>query len=242
MRTYAGGGRCLMQVLIEALDDPDAGPCGRCSVCTGELPGPGRTPGAAATAAATQYLRGRQYVLEPRQLWPSGSGRRGKIAGLAPGRAVAFADDPAWSAVIAELAGADAEPSEELRGGLVDVLKAWSGNWGERPVAVVPLPSRSHPRRVAGMAAHIGAIGRLPVLDVLRATGPAPAPELASAGRVESLLAGLSLDPDAPPMPEGPVLLIDDVSRTGWTLTAAAALLRDGGAGPVLPLVGHRRP
>jgi ATP-dependent DNA helicase RecQ len=43
-------------------------------------------------------------------------------------------------------------------------------------------------------------------------------------------------------LPEGPVLLVDDVARTGWTLTVAAALLRDGGAGPVLPLVGHRRP
>jgi ATP-dependent DNA helicase RecQ len=92
------------------------------------------------------------------------------------------------------------------------------------------------------MAAHIGAVGRLPVLDVLRASGSAPDRELASAGRVGALLTGLSLNPDAPPMPEGPVLLIDDVSRTGWTLTAAAALLRDGGAGPVLPLVGHRRP
>jgi ATP-dependent DNA helicase RecQ len=242
MRTYATGARCLMEVLTEALDDPQSGPCGRCSVCTGELPAPGAAPSAAAVAAATLHLRGRHHVLEPRKIWPSGVGRKGRLAGIEPGRAVAFADDPAWVDVIAELAGPDAEPSEELRSALVDVLRAWAKDWSERPVAVVPLPSRSHPRRVAGMAAHIAQIGRLPLLDVLIATGPAPEPDVASATRVTGLLAGLAVAPDAPALPPGPLLLVDDVSRTGWTLTVAAALLRDAGAGPVLPLVGHRRP
>jgi ATP-dependent DNA helicase RecQ len=34
-----------------------------------------------------------------------------------------------------------------------------------------------------------------------------------------------------------PVLLVDDRSDTGWTLTEAARVLRRAGAGPVLPLV-----
>jgi ATP-dependent DNA helicase RecQ len=37
-------------------------------------------------------------------------------------------------------------------------------------------------------------------------------------------------------------LLVDDFARSTWTLTASAALLRDAGSGPVLPLVAHRRP
>ncbi|MGQ0846017.1 MAG: DEAD/DEAH box helicase [Sporichthyaceae bacterium] len=242
MRTYAAGTRCLMEVLTEALDDPAAGRCGRCSVCTGELPGPGARPAAAATAAATTHLRGRSHVLEPRKLWPTGAGRKGRLSGIEPGRALAFADDPAWTAVIAELAGPDAEPSEELRSGLVDVLRSWSKDWGERPVAVVPVPSRTRPLRVAGMAAHVAEIGRLPLLDVLRVSGPAPPEDVASAGRVSALLKGLQLAPDAPTLPDGPLLLVDDVSRTGWTSTVAAALIRDAGGGPVLPLVGHRRP
>ncbi len=174
-------------------------------------------------------------------MWPSGTGRKGRLAGVAPGRALAFADDPAWVEVIAELASPDAEPSADLRAGLVDVLKAWAKDW-ERPVAVVPVPSRTHPRRVAGMAAHVAEVGRLPLLDVLRVDGPRPEQDVASAARVSGLLAALSVAPDAPALPDGPLLLVDDVSRTGWTLTVAAALLRDAGAGPVLPLVGHRRP
>lgn len=241
MRAYAAGARCLMQVLTEALDDPSAGPCGRCSVCTGDLPAPGPRPSQERVLAARRHLRGRRHVLEPRKLWPSGGGRRGKIVGLAPGRAIAFADDPAWVELTAELAGPDAEPSEELRGGLVDVLSRWAREWDERPLAVVPVPSRSHPRRVAGMAAHIAAVGRLPLVEALTGTG-SPAPDDASSGvRVRQLFDGLRLDPAAV-LPEGPVLLVDDVARSTWTLTVAAALLRDAGAGPVLPLVGHRRP
>jgi len=36
---------------------------------------------------------------------------------------------------------------------------------------------------------------------------------------------------------DGPVLLVDDQVDTGWTMTVAAALLRDAGATAVLPLV-----
>jgi ATP-dependent DNA helicase RecQ len=33
----------------------------------------------------------------------------------------------------------------------------------------------------------------------------------------------------------GPVLLVDDLVDSRWTLTVAGSLLRDHGAGPVLP-------
>ena len=36
---------------------------------------------------------------------------------------------------------------------------------------------------------------------------------------------------------DGPVLLVDDQIDSGWTMTVAAALLRDAGAPAVLPLV-----
>jgi ATP-dependent DNA helicase RecQ len=240
MRSYAGGERCLMQVLTEALDDPEAGRCGRCSVCTGELPEPGHGPSAETVAAARTFLRGRVQILEPRKQWPSGSGRRGRISGLLPGRAVAFADDPAWREIAAELAGADREPSEELRQSLVRVLSRWAKEW-ERPVAVVPVPSRRCPQRVHGLAEHIAAVGRLPLVDALEVAGPAPNPDAASTGRVRHLLETLSVR-SGQTLPEGPVLLVDDIARTRWTLTVAAALLLDAGASAVLPLVAHRLP
>ena len=42
------------------------------------------------------------------------------------------------------------------------------------------------------------------------------------------------------PVPAGPVLLLDDTTRSGFSLTTAACLLREAGAGPVYPLVLHK--
>ena len=36
-------------------------------------------------------------------------------------------------------------------------------------------------------------------------------------------------------MRDGPVLLVDDLVDSRWTLTVAGSLLRDHGAGPVFP-------
>jgi ATP-dependent DNA helicase RecQ len=41
-------------------------------------------------------------------------------------------------------------------------------------------------------------------------------------------------------VPAGPVLLLDDSLRSGFTLTVAAALLRESGAGPVYPFALHK--
>jgi ATP-dependent DNA helicase RecQ len=245
MRSYATGERCLMQVLTEALDDPDSGPCGRCSVCTGEVPPPGLRPDPERVRAARSYLQQREVVVEPRRQWPAGLDRpsslRGRLQPFLPGRAVAFADDPAWSELVAELSGPDAAPSEQLRTALVRVLVRWRPDWEQRPVAVVAMPSRSRPQRVRGMAEHVAEVGRLHLLSPLEALGPPPATGVASASRVADLLEGIRLDPSVP-LPAGPVLLVDDVSATRWTLTVATALLRAAGVPAVLPIVGQQRP
>jgi len=76
---------------------------------------------------------------------------------------------------------------------------------------------------------------------VLAFAGPPPAHGLASPARAAAVLSSLKLRPSAE-LPQGPVLLIDDTIATGWTVTVAAALLGEAGAGPALPLVLHRRP
>jgi ATP-dependent DNA helicase RecQ len=81
----------------------------------------------------------------------------------------------------------------------------------------------------------------LPLVEALSVSGPAPADDVSSGVRVAQLFDRLALVPGVE-LPAGPVLLIDDFARSTWTLTAAAALLRDAGSGPALPLVAHRRP
>jgi ATP-dependent DNA helicase RecQ len=155
MRSYAHGDGCLMQFLQQALDDPDPQPCGRCSLCTGTLPAPGARPSGDVVEAARRYFRGQDVVVEPRKMWPSGlPDRKGKIRFLAPGRALAFADDPAWDDELAALSQRDGPASPVIIDGLVEVLRRWSRSW-ERPVAVVGMPSRRYPTLVRSVAEHI---------------------------------------------------------------------------------------
>jgi ATP-dependent DNA helicase RecQ len=246
MRSYAAGAGCLMRFLQEALDDPDPSDCGRCSVCTGQLPGPGARPGADRIEAARVFARGRDVVIEPRKLWPSGGrsggARKGRIVGCSEGRALAFADDPGWADVLRPLfAAADGPAPAQVLDGVVAVLGRWRRSWGPRPVAVVPMPSALHPQLVRSVAAHVASVGRLPLVDALRLDGPAPDADAASGAKVAALLEALTLQPGAE-VPAGPLLLIDARYRSGWSMTVAAALLRDAGATAVLPLVLHQLP
>ncbi len=252
MRAFAAGCGCLMRFLQEALDDPAPGDCGRCSVCTGRLPGPGAKPGAARLDAARVFARGQDVLIEPRKLWPSGAGaaggatgkpvRKGRITGCSEGRALAFADDPGWAQSLLPLFNRpDAQAPAEVLDGVVAVLARWRRHWGGRPVAVVAMPCASHPRLAASVAGHVATVGRLPLLHVLRLAGPLPGDDLASAAKVAALVQALVLQPGAA-VPAGPLLLVGARSRSGWALTVAAALLREAGATAVLPLVLHKLP
>lgn len=251
MRAFAGGQGCLMRFLQQALDDPAPSDCGRCSVCTGSLPGPGARPGAALVEAARVFARGQDVVIEPRKLWPGGGpgrggkarkARKGRIVACSEGRALAFADDPGWAELLQPMfAAPDGPAPPALLEGLLGVLGRWRSRWAARPVAVVPMPSALHPRLVQAVAAHVAAAGRLPLVDVLRLTGPAPHADLASGARVAALDEVLVLAPGAE-VPAGPVLLLDARYRSGWSATVAGALLREAGATAVLPLVLHQLP
>ena len=256
MRSYAAGAGCLMSFLRLSLDDPHAGePCGSCSVCKGTLPaGLSRTPTTADVDAARVFTRGVDVVIEPRKLWPtasaslvvpSGAGRKGRIgAFIGEGRALAFADDPGWADLVVRLtrdgAPDDALPSE-VAAGVVELLARWARQWPARPTAVVAIPSRTHSLLVTSLARHIAEVGHLELLAPFEIDGPRPVAEVASAQRVAAVTSGLRISPDAA-VPAGPILLVDDVYASGWTMTVAAAMLGEAGATAVYPLVLHRRP
>ncbi len=249
MRAFAAGQGCLMRFLQQALDDPEPADCGRCSVCTGRLPDPGARPGPARVEAARVFARGQDVTIEPRKLWPTGGkgkGRKGRIVGCSEGRALAFADDPGWADALQPLfAGPDGPAPPPVLDGVVALLGRWRAGWGTRPVAVVPMPSALHPQLVRSMAVHVAAVGRLPLVDVLRLTGLSPdgmpGADLASGARVAALLEAMALRPGVA-VPAGPLLLVDARYRSGWSVTVAAALLREAGATAVLPLVLHQLP
>lgn len=247
MRSYADGSGCLESFLRLALDDdvPAGYRCGRCSVCTGRLPsGLANRPSAESVAAARDYLRGLDVVIEPRKMWAGGMReRRGRIAAssaVETGRAVAFADDPAWPDLARLVAGPDGEPPGWLLDAATAVLTRWRTSWPARPTCVVAMPSRRHPRLVHRVAAALAEVGRLPLIEPLEAVGPTPGADGSRTLRAQQVEGSLRLRDGV--AVEGCVLVVDDELRSGWTMTLAGALLREAGADVVLPLVVHQQP
>ena len=241
MRQYAHGQGCLMAYLQTALDDPSPAPCGRCSVCTGQLPFPGLMPSQDKQNAARDFLRGLDVDIEPRKRWPAGVGRKGAIRGFDAGRAVAFADDPAWLAELQALQrGANAELPPALLAGAVATLGRWAKSWPARPVCVVPLPA---PDMTANrcLAEHLARKGRLPLHDVFGWRGGAAPGDPSATPVVAHLEKAVVITAD-PLMPPGPVLLVGTVVQSRWTATLAASLLREQGASQVLLLALHLQP
>ena len=241
MLTYPTGEvDCRMRFLTASLDDPAATACGRCDRCDPTaFEGLLQAPGSDQTESVRTALATAGIELAPKKMWPVG-GRISADQQAEPGRAVGRLTDPVHGGLLRQLLETDLEAALPVQAErlLVETLKAW--DWAARPVAVVAVGSRRHPRLVHALATRIGEIGRLPVLGALTRTD---APPVDTAGnsthRWHAAQAALVLDPqlaEQVAQQPGPVLLVDDLTDTGWTLTVAAALLRDAGAPAVLPL------
>jgi ATP-dependent DNA helicase RecQ len=247
MRAYNRGERCLMQLLQESLDDPHAEPCGRCSVCRGELPEElAGAPGVETVRAVTAVLRGEQHVVEPRKMWPGGAfGSRGRIGAdemAEPGRALVFADAPEWRESVAAMFAGDGEAPDEVKNACVRTLASWKASWVARPEVVVDLPAAGFTRLTASVADHLATAGRLGRASVALAPGPVDVRDLASAEEAALWRDRVSVAPIVEAVAGRVVLLVVDATSSLWPVTVTAALLRREGAGPVLPLVLHRRP
>ncbi|MDT5125183.1 MAG: ATP-dependent helicase RecQ, partial [Mycobacterium sp.] len=109
--------------------------------------------------------------------------------------------------------------------------------WQTRPTAVLALDSDRHPKLIASLARELSRLGRLTDLGTLHyAPERRPVTAANSAYRVAALHGSwLPPDPAVIGTAGGPVLLVDDVTDTGWTLTMAARVVRAAGASDVLP-------
>jgi ATP-dependent DNA helicase RecQ len=248
MIEYAETAGCRMEFLRRCLDDPDARPCGRCDSCAGPMFDAEVAP---ASLSAAHVFLGRPGVeIAPKKLWPTGmdavgvplKGRIAPAEQIRPGRAVGRLSDLGWGARLRTVVSSDGAVPADLATAVIEVLKSWShGNdrWEQRPVAVVAVGSRRRPELVRSLASHVARIGRLPFLGTVTSAHAGDGPRGNSAQRVRALhdAFGLPADvADAVSMLDGPVLLIDDLVDSGWTMTLAGRLLRQAGAPAVVPL------
>jgi len=240
MLDYQDTTECRMVFLRRQLDDPDLRDgerCGRCDNCTGQRYDAG-VPEASAQAVRAALSRP-GVEITPRKQWPTGLAKlglemSGRITdGAQVGRAIGRLTDLGWGARLrALLAEPDAEVPEDVVTAAVDVLAAW--DWQTRPTAVLGLDSLTHPRLIGSLVGRLSQLGRLTDLGVLRYSPQhRPVTAVNSAYRVAALR-GCWETPDLGGV-TGPVLLVDDLTDTGWTMTMAARVVRAAGADEVLP-------
>ncbi|MFG1792382.1 RecQ family ATP-dependent DNA helicase [Nocardia sp. NPDC049149] len=244
MVDYQSTGGCRMEFLRRQLDDPglsagqlDAPGCGRCDNCTGTRPDV--TVDAAAVAATRARLDRPGLDLSPRKQWPTGMAKlgvplSGKISdGADTGRVLGRLTDLGWGQRLRALLDAPDDPiPDSVFDACIAVLRDW--NWSTRPTSVMALESARYPVLTATLAARLAEVGRLQDLGTMPIrVDRAPVSAANSAHRVAGLFDSWEV-PDLTHV-DGPILLVDTVSDTGWTLTVAAHALRAAGADAVLP-------
>lgn len=262
MRDYATTDGCRMEFLRRQLDDEEATACGRCDNCAGARFDEQVSDAALDTAKGELGRPG--VEVEPRKMWPTGlasvgvdlKGRipAGELSGT--GRALGRLSDIGWGNRLRPMLAAQAPDGpvpDDVATAVVTVLADWArgpGGWAAdavdavpRPVGVVTMASRRRPQLIESLGRHISEVGRMPLLGHV---GHAPGTEdirisqTNSAQRVRALHERLVVGPElaaALGAAGGPVLLVDDLSDTGWTLAVASRLLRRAGAQAVFPLV-----
>jgi len=231
MREYLHGTGCLMQHLRAALDDPSTESCGRCARC---LDRPLIDVGIdrALAAHAVQFLRGHSIDIEPRKKWADNTNISPAVR-VEPGKALCQWGDGGWGTLVRD--GKVAQHfGDELIAAAARLVRAWRPD--PRPTWLTAVPSLRHPELVDSFARRLAVALELeyrPVVRKVRGTEPQKAMDN-SAQQSRNVAGAFAVQG---PAPNSPVLLVDDVVDSRWTVTTIGALLREAGSGPVFPLI-----
>jgi ATP-dependent DNA helicase RecQ len=234
MDDYAVTKGCLMEFLRTALDDPDAKPCGRCANCTGAAWDV--VPLAELAAAAKEHLRGQILEIEPRRQWPAGleepKGRIPQEHQAVEGRALSGYGDGELGSQVAANRGEE-EPwfSDEL---VVAAARMIRERWKPQVTWITCVPSHRHVDLVPSFAQRLAAALDLPFLEAVRKVRENQ-PQSAMFNSAQQLGNVWGAFAVAGELPDGPVLLVDDLVDSRWTLTVVAAALLEAGSSPVVP-------
>jgi ATP-dependent DNA helicase RecQ len=234
MREYVGLATGHMEFLLRVLDGDVE------SVIVPPIPPLPTTVDTALVREAEDYLRRTSIVVEPRRQWPAGGlpkyGVRGRIRlelQASPGRALCMWRDAGWGGLVRAGKYEHGHFPNELVDACRKLIEVWTPD--PTPTWVTSIPSPRHPGLVPDFARRLATALGLPYGDVLewRENRPEQKTRANSAQQARNIDGALRL---SGPVDPGPVLLIDDMVDSRWTLTVAAWLLRSEGTEAVFPL------
>ncbi len=234
MQAYVTHTGCLMEFLAQALDDPQAAPCGKCSNCRSEgLP---INVSRDLVAQAVEFLKHAELEIEPRKRWPIGLYDKTTIAPESQaetGRALCAYGDAGWGQLVREGKYRHGHFDDALVQAAAELIRE---RWRPDPVPawITAIPSRRHPRLVYDFVERLAQALRLPFIAVLERMQDVMEQKNMENSIMQARNVLNSLVVCRQPL-SAPVLLIDDIVDSRWTFTAAAYLLRTHGSGPVYP-------
>ena len=237
MRELTEAESCLMEFLGRELDDPAATPCGRCAVCAGDFLPRGVDRG--LVQEAVLFLRRAYRTIEPRKQWPAGgvAGRTGRIGPelrAEEGRALSMYGDAGWGRLVSTAKYREERFDEELVEAAAQMLETiWQPDPpAEWATAIPSLRTDLVPDFARRLAERLG----LPYRDALvKVRQNSPQKQMENSFQQARNVADV-FEVEADQVLDGPVLLIDDIVDSRWSMTICSALLRDAGSGPVHPL------
>lgn len=244
VQDYLNTERCLMTTLRIALDDNTAGSCGKCVNCIGH-PIIDTKFDQELGIQATRFLRQSEEPIKPRKQIAASNDEAtttfleyrfprllGELAAQ-EGRVLSRYGDAGWGRLVADQKHAG-RFSDELVDALAEmILQRWQPN--PAPEWICCVPSRNHPELVPDFARRLAAKLNLPFLDAVSKIKDNQ-PQKGQENRFHqcrNLDGAFSV---AEGIPDKPVLLVDDIVDSRWTLTVIAALLQQAGSGFVYPV------
>ena len=230
MLDYISTDRCRMTLLRQYLDDDAAEPCGICDECSDD-----RIPADLDqndVRQAAKHLSAAEHPIEPRKLIP-GSGRIGPDRVLQVGRSLCVWGDGGWSGLVRRGKQVDGRFDDRLVTASAQLIRR--GWWSARPPEWVTfVPSLRNPELVPHFAVRLAESLGLVCKDVVtKVRETKPQKTMHNSEQQYANVRGAFRI--RRPVPSGPVLLVDDIVDSRWTMTAIGWQLQEAGSGPVYP-------
>ena len=190
---------------------------------------------------AEEFLCRTSLPIEPRKQWPVGGMPQYGIHTAStipyqaqPGKALCVWGDAGWGGLIRQGKYHDGHFSDDLVAACVKMIAEW--NPQPAPTWVTCVPSLRHPDLVPNFAQRLAAALGLPFHMVIAKTDDRPEQKTMANSTQQARNIDGSLALNGQPIPPGPVVLVDDMVDSRWTLTVSAWLLRKSGSGAVWPM------
>lgn len=234
MQEYVNLDTGRMEFLIRALDGEPG------EISPPDVPPLPTTVRPVLVQEAITFLRRTSLPIEPRKKWPAGGLPIYGVSGLIEtdlraqrGKALCLWGDAGWGAAVRNGKYRDGRFSDELVAASLDLIEEWAPEPAPKWVACIP--SLRHPELVPDFARRLAEGLGIPFEPVLVQVEERPEQKdmANSAQQARNVDGALQLTREK--LQDEPVLLVDDMVDSRWTLTVAGWLLRNHGSGEVWP-------